>query len=86
MRNRKTRARSSGGKAEIGAIALRRESRDWTSRLAASISLSIAETAAGRDGSVCVMDRKWLGPCWKKVDRSESVDVCPSLGEGKGGV
>ena len=70
---------------EIGAIALRRESREWTSRLAASISLSIAETAPGRDKGVCVMTRNWLSPDWRKVDGSESVDVCPSLDEEKVG-
>ena len=83
MRNRKIRARSSGGRVEIGAIALRRESRDWTSRLAATISLSIAETEAVRDAGVCVMVRNWLCPDWRRVNMSESVDVCPSLDEEK---
>lgn len=64
-------------------MALRRESRDWTSRLAASISLSIAETEAVRDAGVCVMIRNWLCPDWRRVNMSESVDVCPSLDEEK---
>ena len=73
------RARSSGGRVEIGASELRRESSDWTSHLTASISLSIAEMAAVRDAGVCVMIRDRLCPDWRRVNRSESMDVCPSL-------
>jgi len=68
------RARSSGSRVEIGAMPLRRERRDWTSHLAAPISLSIMETAAVCDVGGCVMTLNWLRnlrPDWRRVNRSE---------------
>ena len=62
---------------EIGASGLRRKSSDWTNHLAASISLSIAETAAVCDGGVCVMVWDRLCPDWRRVNRSESMDKHP---------
>ena len=68
---------------EIGTIALRHESRDWTSHLAASISLSIAEMAAVHDVGVCDMTWNWLCPDWRRVNRLENMDVCRSLDKEK---